>query len=37
VGAAEQLAISDILTLDRRGFSKYRTAPGKRFRLVLDK
>jgi uncharacterized protein len=36
VGAAEQLGITDILTLDRRGFSAYRTSKGKAFRLVLD-
>jgi predicted nucleic acid-binding protein len=36
VGAAEQLGIADILTLDRRGFSTYRTSKGKGFRLVLD-
>jgi predicted nucleic acid-binding protein len=32
---AEELAVMDILTLDRRGFSTYRTAKGKAFRLVL--
>jgi len=26
----------DILTLDRRGFSAYRTSKGKPFRLVLS-
>jgi hypothetical protein len=36
VGAADQLGIVDVLTLDRRGFSTYRTSKGKRFRLVLD-
>ena len=36
VGAADQLGILDILTLDRRGFSTYRTSAGKRFRLVID-
>lgn len=36
VGAAEQLGVVDILTLDRRGFSTYRTSKGKAFRLVLD-
>jgi uncharacterized protein len=36
VGAAEQLGIVDVLTLDRRGFSTYRTSKGKGFRLVLD-
>jgi predicted nucleic acid-binding protein len=33
---AEDLAASEILTLDRRGFSTYRTAKGKPFRLVLS-
>ena len=33
---AEALGLMDIATLDRRGFSTYRTARGKRFRLVLD-
>ena len=28
-------AVTDILTLDRRVFSTYRTPGGKRFRLVL--
>jgi predicted nucleic acid-binding protein len=32
---AEELGVMDILTLDRRGFSTYRTAKGKAFRLVL--
>jgi hypothetical protein len=36
VAAAEQLGILDVLTLDRRGFSTYRTSKGKAFRLVLD-
>lgn len=36
IGAADRLGITDILTLDRRGFLTYRTATGKRFRLVLD-
>lgn len=36
VSAGEQLGTLDILTLDRRGFSTYRTPAGKRFRLVLD-
>ena len=31
---AEALGVVDILTLDRRGFSTYRTAKGKAFRLV---
>jgi hypothetical protein len=26
----------DILTLDRRGFSTFRTRDGRAFRLVLD-
>ena len=32
---AEELAVIDILTLDRRGFSTYRTPGGKAFRLIL--
>lgn len=36
VGLAEALGITDILTLDRRGFSTYRTSTGRKFRLVLD-
>ncbi len=36
IGAADDLRIVDIATLDRRGFSTYRTSAGKRFRLVLD-
>jgi hypothetical protein len=36
VGVADQLGVLDVLTLDRRGFSTYRTGAGKRFRLVLD-
>jgi uncharacterized protein len=36
VALAEQLGLSDILTLDCRGFSTYKTSKGKRFRLVLD-
>jgi hypothetical protein len=32
---AEELGVMDILTLDRRGFSTYRTAKGKPFRLAL--
>lgn len=31
---AHATGITDILTLDRRGFSTYRTSKGKRFRLV---
>ncbi len=34
VQLAAQLRVVDILTLDRRGFSTYRTAKGKAFRLV---
>jgi predicted nucleic acid-binding protein len=34
---AEALGLHDILTLDRRGFSAYRTRPGRAFRLVLDR
>lgn len=33
---ADALAIFDVLTLDRRGFSTYRTSKGRRLRLVLD-
>jgi len=33
---ADDLRVADILTLDRRGFSTYRTARGKPFRHVLD-
>jgi predicted nucleic acid-binding protein len=32
---AEAIGILDILTLDRRGFSTYRTAKGKKFHLIL--
>jgi predicted nucleic acid-binding protein len=35
VQLAEELGVMDILTLDRRGFSRYRTVKGKAFRLVL--
>jgi predicted nucleic acid-binding protein len=33
---AEALGIRDVLTLDRRGFSTYRTGSRKTLRLVLD-
>jgi predicted nucleic acid-binding protein len=33
---AEDLGVSEILTLDRRGFSTYRTVKGKSFRLVAS-
>lgn len=33
---AEALDTYDILTLDRRGFSTYRTRAGRHLRLVLD-
>jgi hypothetical protein len=33
---ADELRVADILTLDRRGFTTYRTARGKPFRCVLD-
>ena len=33
---AEHLGCFDILTLDRRGFSTYRTTENRAFRLVLD-
>jgi uncharacterized protein len=32
---ADALSVVDILTLDRRGFSTYRTSKGKAFRLVM--
>jgi len=32
---ADELGVTDVLTLDRRGFSTYRTAKGRAFRLVL--
>jgi uncharacterized protein len=32
----EQLEVYEILTLDRRGFSVFRSSRGKRFSLVLD-
>ena len=34
---ADQLKTYDIATLDRRGFSAYRTPLGKSFRLVMDR
>jgi predicted nucleic acid-binding protein len=33
---ADVLEIVDVVTLDRRGFSTYRTAEGRSMRLVLD-
>jgi predicted nucleic acid-binding protein len=33
---AEQLGLTEVATLDRRGFSTYRIGKGKRFQLVLD-
>lgn len=33
---SEQIGVLEILTLDRRGFSAYRTSRGKSFRRVLD-
>ena len=33
---AQELGLTEIATLDRRGFSTYRTARGKKFRLILD-
>jgi predicted nucleic acid-binding protein len=33
---AEALKVSDVLTLDRRGFRTYRTRAGKALRLVAD-
>jgi uncharacterized protein len=32
---ADSVKITDVLTLDRRGFTAYRTPAGKAFRLVL--
>ena len=32
---AEEIGVTEILTLDRRGFSRYRTGKGKGFRLLL--
>jgi hypothetical protein len=32
---AEELGISEIVTLDRRGFSTYRTSTGRAFRLFV--
>lgn len=34
---AEALGVHEIVTLDRRGFSAYRTRTGRAFRLVLDR
>jgi predicted nucleic acid-binding protein len=36
VVVAQILGVIDILTLDRRGFSTFRTSEGRDFRLVLD-
>jgi predicted nucleic acid-binding protein len=33
--AAGELGITEILTMDRRGFSTYRVGKGKPFRLIL--
>ena len=33
---ADELGVVDVATLDTRGFSTYRTAKGKAFRLVLS-
>lgn len=33
---AQRLAVADIVTLDRRGFSTYRLADGTHFNLVID-
>ena len=33
---ADEMGTAEILTLDRRGFSTYRTKRGKGFNLVLD-
>jgi predicted nucleic acid-binding protein len=32
---SEEIGVTEILTLDRRGFSTYRTSKGKSFRLAL--
>ncbi len=32
----ERLGVFDVLTLDRRGFTVYRAAQGKHFKLVLE-
>jgi hypothetical protein len=34
---AEALGVHDVLTLDRRGFSTFRTRKGRTLRLVLDR
>ncbi|HEU4618773.1 MAG TPA: PIN domain nuclease [Gammaproteobacteria bacterium] len=34
---SEAAAVTDVLTLDRRGFTTYRTRRGRAFRLVLDR
>ena len=33
---ADALAVVEVVTLDRRGFSTYRTSDGRRLRLVLE-
>jgi predicted nucleic acid-binding protein len=33
---AEAIGVHDVFTLDRRGFSAYRTRKRRGFRLVLD-
>jgi predicted nucleic acid-binding protein len=33
---ADVLEVTDIFTLDRRGFSTFRTSEGKPFNLVMD-
>jgi len=32
---ADELGVTDVLTLDRRGFATYRTSKGRPFRLAL--
>jgi uncharacterized protein len=32
---ADELGVTDVLTLDRRGFATYRTSKGRPFRLTL--
>lgn len=36
VRLASEMGINDVLTLDRRGFSTYRTAKGRAFRLIMS-
>jgi len=36
VRLAGEVGVNNVLTLDRRGFSTYRTAKGRAFRLALS-